>query len=114
MVRKSIPAIHDILATIARVEAKAAGKTLMDLESDWELRFITERAIEIISEASRRLPSELKALRPDIRWRSIAGIGNVLRHEYHTTSAKVIWDVVQQELPLLKVAVEDIAKRLGT
>ena len=74
--------------------------------------FIVQRANEIISEASRRLPDELKLTRPEIEWRSIAGIGNVLRHEYHTISDKVIWDVVQAELPLLKTAIEAIAARV--
>jgi uncharacterized protein with HEPN domain len=104
--------IHDILETIARVEMKTVGKTFAEFETDWELRFIVERAIEVISEATRRLPADLKATRPEIEWRSIAGIGNVLRHEYHTISNKVIWDVVQAELPPLRTAIEAIAERL--
>ena len=48
-------------------------------------------------------------MRPEIRWSSIAGIGNVLRHEYHTVSNKVVWDVVQAELAPLKAAIEAIA-----
>jgi uncharacterized protein with HEPN domain len=91
------------------VQSKVAGKTLTEFRGDWELRFIVERAIEIISEATRRVPDDLKALRPEIPWRSVAGIGNVLRHEYHTISDKVIWDVVQDDLPPLKVAIEAIA-----
>jgi uncharacterized protein with HEPN domain len=69
--------IHDILETVERVQVKTAGKTLAEFEADWELRFIVQRAIEIISEATRRLPEELKAARPEIEWRSVAGIGNV-------------------------------------
>ena len=110
MVRKIGHAVHDILETIERIESKTRGKTFAEFVSDWELRFIVQRAIEIISEASRRLPDRVKATRPEIEWRSIAGIGSVLRHEYHTISDKVIWDVVQADLPLLKAAVEAIAK----
>jgi uncharacterized protein with HEPN domain len=73
------------------------------------LRFIVQRAIEIISEATRRLPEELKAAKPEIEWRSVAGIGNVLRHECHSISDRVVWDVVQAELPLLKTAILAIA-----
>jgi len=101
--------IHDILETVERVQVKTAGKTLAEFEADWELRFIVQRAIEIISEATRRLPEELKAARPEIEWRSVAGIGNVLRHEYHSISDRVVWDVVQAELPLLKTAILAIA-----
>jgi uncharacterized protein with HEPN domain len=109
MPRNVRPAIHDILETITRVQDKMAGKSLTDFRADWELRFIVERALEIISEATRRLPDKLKATRPEIPWRSVAGIGNVLRHEYHAISEKVIWDVVQGDLPALKAAVEAIA-----
>jgi|ERR1700680_4601471 uncharacterized protein with HEPN domain len=102
MTRVASPAIHDILETIGRVQSKIAGMTFAEFEADWEFRFVIQRAIEIISEATRRIPDELKAMRPEIRWSSIAGIGNVLRHEYHTVSNKVVWDVVQAELAPLK------------
>jgi uncharacterized protein with HEPN domain len=82
-----------------------AGKMFADFQKDWLLRHGAQRAIEIISEASRHVPDQLKAMHPKIRWRSIAGIGNVLRHEYHAISDKVIWKVIQDELPPLKAAV---------
>ena len=104
--------IHDILDTIARLEGKTAGRTFAEFEADWELRFIVERGIEIISEASRRLPDHLKASRPEIEWQSVAGIGSVLRHEYHTISNKIVWDVIQADLPPLKAAIEAIAAEL--
>ena len=112
MARLASLAIHDILETIERVQSKVASKTFAEFEADWEFRFVVQRAIEIISEATRRIPDELKAVRPEIRWSSIAGIGNVLRHEYHTISDKVVWNVVQVELAPLKAAVEAIAAKL--
>lgn len=101
------------LETIERVQLKTAGKTFSDFEADWELRFIVQRAIEIISEATRRLPADLKETRPEIEWRSVAGIGNILRHEYHTVSDKIMWDVVQGDLPSLKTAILAFAARLA-
>jgi uncharacterized protein with HEPN domain len=112
MARKAGPTIHDILETIERVQARMVGVSFAQFVENWELRFAIQRAIEIISEASRRLPTELKNLRPEINWRRAADIGNVLRHEYQTTSDKVIWDVVQEDLPGLKAAVEAISKAL--
>jgi uncharacterized protein with HEPN domain len=67
MTRVASPAIHDILETIERVQSKMAGKTFVEFEADWEFRFVIQRAIEIISEATRRIPDELKAMRPEIR-----------------------------------------------
>lgn len=112
MPRKLHPAIHDILETIGRVQSKLEGKSYAEFAADWELRFIIERAIEIISEATRRLPDEIKVMRPEIPWRSVAGIGNVLRHEYHSVSGPLIWAVANGDLPALKAAVEAIAAKI--
>lgn len=105
-------ALADILETIGRVESKVAGKSFEQFAADWEFKFVVQRAIEVISEATRRLPDELKAARPEIHWRSIAAIGNVLRHEYHTISDRVVWNAVHQDLPPLKAAAEAIAASL--
>jgi uncharacterized protein with HEPN domain len=113
MERQVAHTLNDILETIERVQTKVADKTFEEFEADWELRFIVQRAIEIISEATRRLPAELKTTRPEIEWRNVAGIGNVLRHEYHTISDKVIWDVVDAELPALKTAIEAMVAGLA-
>jgi uncharacterized protein with HEPN domain len=113
MPRKARPAITDILETIARVRGKLAGKSFDEFAADWELRFIVQRGIEIISEATRRLPDDLKATQPEIPWRSVAGIGSILRHEYHTVSDKIVWDVVHGDLPALEVAVRAIERQLG-
>jgi len=81
------------------------GNRYADFEKDWLLRHGVERGIEIISEASRHVATDLKKQHPSIRWNAIAGIGNILRHEYHAISNKVIWDVIKDELPPLKNAV---------
>jgi uncharacterized protein with HEPN domain len=66
MARKLRPIIQDILETIERVQGKMAGRTFAQFAADWELRFIVQRGIEIISEATRRLPDDIKATRPEI------------------------------------------------
>jgi len=72
-----------------------------------------QRAIEIISEASRAIPDELKKIRAEIPWSRVRGIGNVLRHEYQGLSDPIIWKVVTDELPRLKLAVLAIAAASG-
>ena len=105
MTRKIAPILHEIVTAIDGKQGAIAGKTFAEFQNDWLLRHGTQRAIEIISEASRHVPDQLKVMHPKIRWRSIAGIGNVLRHVYHAISDKVIWKVIQDELPPLKAAV---------
>lgn len=112
MARKVAPVLDEILTAIGGIQQAAADKTFSDFQNDWLLRHGVQRGIEIISEASRHIPAELKARHANIRRASIAGIGNVLRHDYHAISDKVIWDVIGDELPPLKAAVEDIAAAL--
>ena len=113
MARSPDPALDDILDSIANIDRVLSGKTFHDFEGDWLLRRGVERGIEIISEASRRIPAELRALRAEIPWNEIAAIGNILRHKYHSISMPIIWEVVQKDLPPLKAAIEVIARQTG-
>jgi len=108
MPRKVGHAIHDILQAIERIEEVTSGKKFSDFESSWQMRWLVQRAIEIISEASRAIPEELANRRPEIPWPKVRGIGSVLRHEYSGLSDRIIWNVVVDELPRLKIAIEVI------
>jgi uncharacterized protein with HEPN domain len=70
------------------------------------------RCLEITSEASRRLPDELKARHPDIPWKQIAGAGNIYRHDYEEVAAPMIWNTVAFALPALGMVVEAEIARL--
>jgi uncharacterized protein with HEPN domain len=102
-----------MLKAVEGIEAAIAGKDFSDFEANWLLQRGVERALEIISEASRRLPSEIQSKHPEIPWRDIATIGNLLRHEYHSTSSRIIWQVVQEHLPELKAAIMSLRKSVG-
>jgi uncharacterized protein with HEPN domain len=109
MARNLDHVFHDILETIARVEEITRGKSLQDFETSWQLRWMVQRAIEIISEASRSIPDTVANTRPEIPWRKVRDIGNVLRHEYESVSDRILWNVVVDELPRLKLAIEALA-----
>lgn len=98
-----------MLAAIDGIESAIIGKSFAEYQDSWLLRLATQRGIEIISEASRGLPIEAKALRSDVPWQRISAIGNVLRHEYHSLADQVLWGVLIDELPLLKIALLEIA-----
>ena len=78
-IRVRLDDIHD---AIAEIQALLHGTSFEQFVAVWHLRRATDRGLEIISEASRSVPDDLKALAPHIPWREIAGIGNLLRHEY--------------------------------
>ena len=69
------------------------------------LRRAVERSLEIVTEASRHIPAELQSAHPEIPWRSVADIGNVLRHGYDQIGDHRVWAVVEQDLEPLESAV---------
>ena len=69
--------------------------------------------LEIISEASRRLPDDLKARHPSIAWKKMAGAGSVYRDDYEEVDAEEVWVTVQDHLPLLRTVVEHELGLLG-
>ena len=76
-------------------------------KSDIRAVYAVTRCLEIISEASRRLPDELKARHPGISWKQMAAAGNVYRHDYEDVAAQLVWDTVQQALPPLRAVIEE-------
>ena len=88
------------------IERYAGGRQREDLDREPMLRQAIERNIEIISEASRRLPGAMKARHPEVPWREIAAIGNILRHEYPTVNRDIIWQVATEDVRPLAAAVD--------
>ena len=75
-------------------------------QADLRTVYAVIRYLEIISEASRRLPEALKARRLTIPWRQIAAAGNVYRHDYEDVAAHFVWETVRGDLRELRAAVE--------
>jgi uncharacterized protein with HEPN domain len=92
--------LTDIIEAIERVRDVLGDMPLEDFEFDWQKQWLVERGVEIISDASRRLPDDLKARHGEIPWAKVAGIGNVLRHDYGSISAPIMWQLVKEHLPL--------------
>ncbi|MBV8927004.1 MAG: DUF86 domain-containing protein [Bradyrhizobium sp.] len=106
-------ALRDILHHIDLANQFAEGLDRSTFKSDLKTVYAVTRCLEIISEASRRLPDELKARHPSISWRQMAGAGNVYRHDYEDVAAQFVWDTVQWALPPLEAVVEEEIKRLA-
>jgi uncharacterized protein with HEPN domain len=112
--RSLIPRLTDIVEAIERIRAVLGDMPLDIFETDWQRQWLVERGVAIISEASRHLTDELKARHPEIPWSKVAGVGNVLRHNYESISAPVMWKLAQTDLPLLgKVCREELAAEIA-
>jgi uncharacterized protein with HEPN domain len=112
MVRSPSLRVHDMLEAIKGIEGAIRGKRYRDYQRSWVLRSALERGIEVISEASRHLDPELKAQHQDVRWKDIAGIGNILRHEYQHIDPRIVWNTVRNELAPLKKALVTLQEKL--
>jgi len=102
--RSPLLRIHDMMESIRGIERAVRGKTPSSYAKSWVTRSAVERGVEIISEASRHLPKDLKTQHKGVRWQDIAGIGNILRHEYQRVEPDIIWRAVKDYFPGLKAA----------
>ncbi|MGH6739484.1 MAG: HepT-like ribonuclease domain-containing protein [Bradyrhizobium sp.] len=105
--------LRDILHHIDLASQFVEGFDRNTFKVDLRTVYAVTRCLEIISEASRRLPDELKARHPAIAWRQMAGAGNVYRHDYEDVAAQLVWETVQRELQPLRAVIEEELARLG-
>ncbi|GAB6084355.1 DUF86 domain-containing protein [Desulfuromonas carbonis] len=97
--------IEHMLECIARIEKYAAGESERFFASDLVQDGVI-RNLQTMAESSQRLSDGCKESRPEIDWRAISGFRNILVHDYLGIDLKLIWLVVEKELPLLKRALE--------
>jgi uncharacterized protein with HEPN domain len=93
---------------IESLSNELAGLGFDTYRQSYGLRRITERAIQIVSEAARALPEDLRAHYPEVPWADIIAIGNPLRHEYHRIDDKVLWETATVDLPKLQPVIQQM------
>lgn len=114
MTRRPILRARDIRDRIKLIRRLLDGMTFEQLASDPIRIAALERLLEIISEASRHIPEDWKQeMGPDIPWRRIADLGNVIRHVYQHVDIGVLWDICRFDLDPLDKAVEAMIIRHG-
>ena len=105
--------LADIHRNITLAENFTAGLTYDSFKDDMLRLYAVIRCLEIISEASRRLSDDLKARHPSIAWQRMAGAGSVYRHDYEDVAPSLVWVVLQDHLPPLRVVIEQELAALG-
>src|SRR5262252_2579739 len=90
--------LRDIIENIDAIASFTANMTTAEFAADRKTLYAVVRALEIVSEASRRLPPDLKDRHPGIDWVAVAAAGNLYRHEYEGVDATLIWHTVQHGL----------------
>jgi uncharacterized protein with HEPN domain len=110
-VRNPAERLHDILEAIAAIERHLDGDKNAfehdELRHAWFLRHL-----QIIGEAARALPTEVRDLAPEIPRPKIIGMRNVLVHDYFDTDTDIVWQAATRDLPVLKPAVVSLLERV--
>ncbi len=104
--------LNDILHNIGLAESFIAGLDYDAFRSDRLRVYGVTRCLEIISEASRPLPDEVKARHPSIEWKEMAAAGNIYRHEYEDVAERRVWSTVKLALPPLRSMAESERARI--
>ncbi len=112
MSRSARARVDDILDAIAGIRGATQDIAYEQFAASWQLQRAVERGLEIISEASRGLPDELKALTTHVPWPSVAAIGNLLRHEYQRVEPRIVWNITLEHIERLRDAAETMARHL--
>jgi uncharacterized protein with HEPN domain len=104
--------LEDILEGISRIDEYTAGKTQKEFLRDHLVQDAVIRRLEIIGEAAKNIPEDFWANYPNVPWRQIAGLRDVLIHGYFGVNVGRVWLVIENDLPDLKSRIIEILKTM--
>lgn len=103
--------LEDILRAIDSILKYRPGDR-EEFEEDEPLQSHVKLKLQIIGEAASNLDSDIKETAPDVPWREMVGMRNILVHEYEHVDHDILWDVVVSELPELRMRIDQLRRRL--
>jgi uncharacterized protein with HEPN domain len=106
--REYVDCVQDMLDAIEKATQFVTGMDYAAFTNDDKTVFAVIRALEVIGEASRQLPIEVRDQHSGVPWRSIAGTRDRLIHQYFGVDLGVIWKTVQEDLPKLRPVLDQI------
>ncbi|HXW27179.1 MAG TPA: HepT-like ribonuclease domain-containing protein [Xanthobacteraceae bacterium] len=102
--------LRHVLDAITDINEILKNKNFDEFASNRLLCAATERLLEIVSEASRHIPEDIKARETSIPWQRVADLGNRLRHAYHRVDPNIIWRIAKGDLASLQAFAEKVIR----
>ena len=93
--------VSDILQSIAKIRRFIKGYTFEDFREDEKTIDSVLRNLEIIGEAARHIPANIRAQYPELPWAEMLTMRNIVIHEYHRVNLEIIWQTLKEDLPPL-------------
>lgn len=104
--------LNDILDAIRKIEKYTRNLTFEGLKENELLIDGVVRNLEIIGEAVKNIPDDIKTRHPDIEWKKIAGLRDILIHAYFGIDLEILWDIKENKIPELKEKVSEIISEM--
>ena len=102
---------EDVLKAILNVEEYVGNLSFEEFRENKLVQDAVIRNLEVIGEAVKNIPKEIKKEHSEIEWREIAGLRDILIHRYFEVNTRILWDIVKNKLPDLKKKVSKILKK---
>ena len=102
--------LEDILTAIDKIQSYTQNISFEKFSEDEKTLDAVVRNLEILGEAIKNVPEEIRKKHPDIEWKKISGLRDILIHEYFGVDKDIIWDVIQHKLPLLQKQIKTILR----
>ena len=100
--------IQDVLSSLQEIEEFIKDMDFETFLKDKKTVNAVIRSLEVMGEAVKRIPEEIRNKYPEIPWKYIAGMKDKLIHEYHGVDLEIVWEVIKKEAPPLKPLFEKI------
>lgn len=100
--------VEDIVDAMEKAEILIQNVTYDQFRADFRINFAVVRALEIVGEATKRLPVTLRDQYPEIPWKEMAGMRDRIIHGYDTVNLRIVWETVKQRIPSVKPQIQQI------
>jgi len=94
--------LGDIIGSINKIERYTNNMSFQDFLQNELVQDGVVRNLEIIGEAVKKIPDNIKRQKPDIEWKKIAGLRDILIHDYFGVDVVIVWDIIKNKIPVLK------------